>query len=154
MKKSSKILLGFATLWPFLYMVLFFVFVFASILFMPTSGSPESGPPMFFFVIFPLHLLTMLWIMGLTVFYMVNVFRNDRVDKDKKVLWAVVLFLGSMIAMPVYWYLYIWREATPGSFAAPGTLGSGDRPGWTHDVQATNRQQQYVPPSEPPNWRD
>lgn len=36
-------------------------------------------------------------IMGLTVFYMVNVFRNDRVEKDKKVLWAVVLFMGNMI---------------------------------------------------------
>ena len=43
----------------------------------------------------------MLWIMALTVFYMVNVFRNDRVDKDKKVLWAVVIFMGSIIAMPI-----------------------------------------------------
>lgn len=152
MKKSLKILLGLATLWPFLYMILFFVFVFSSILFMPAAGADRSEPPMFLFVIFPLHILTMLWIMGLTVFYMVNVFRNDRVEKDKKVLWAVVLFMGNMIAMPIYWYLYIWREATPGSFAPPA-LGSGTGPAWTHDAQASNRQQQYVPPSEPPNWR-
>ena len=71
MKKSLKILLGLATLWPFLYMILFFIFVFSSILFMPAAGSEQSGPPMFLFVIFPLHVLTMLWIMGLTIYYMV-----------------------------------------------------------------------------------
>jgi cytosine/uracil/thiamine/allantoin permease len=52
----------------------------------------------------------MLAVIALMVFYIVNVFRNDRVDKDKKALWAVVLFMGNMIAMPIYWYLYIWRE--------------------------------------------
>ena len=109
MKKSTKILLGLATLWPFVYMILFFIFVFSSILFMPSQPGEQSGPPFFFVVFIALHLLTMLWIMALTVFYMVNVFRNDRVDKDKKVLWAVVIFMGSIIAMPIYWYLYIWR---------------------------------------------
>ncbi|NLG84554.1 MAG: hypothetical protein GX493_08130 [Firmicutes bacterium] len=42
--------------------------------------------------------------------YIVNVFNTDLVDKDKKALWAVVLFFGNIIAMPIYWYLYIWRE--------------------------------------------
>ncbi len=26
----------------------------------------------------------------------------------------MVLFLGNIIAMPVYWSLYIWREPAPG----------------------------------------
>ena len=50
-----------------------------------------------------LHPSTMLIVMALMVFYIVNVFKNERVDKDQKVLWAVVLFMGNMIAMPVYW---------------------------------------------------
>ncbi len=29
-----------------------------------------------------------------------------------KALWAVVLFMGGPIAMLVYWYLYLWRDAT------------------------------------------
>lgn len=162
MKKSGKILLGLATLWPFVYMIFFFMFIFSMFLFIPTApppgsgsglgpGSGPSGPPMFFFVIFPLHLLTILWIIALTVFYMVNVFRNDRVNKDMKVLWAVVIFMGSMIAMPIYWYLYIWREETPGS-STPAALGSGAA--WTPGAQGTDRQQQYVPPPEAPNWRE
>jgi type II secretory pathway component PulM len=39
----------------------------------------------------------------------VDVFQSNRVSADKKALWAVVLFLGNIFAMPVYWYLYLWR---------------------------------------------
>ena len=153
MKKSTKILLGLLTLWPFLYMILFFLFVFSTILFMPGQGREESGPPLFFVVFIALHLFTMLWIMALTIFYMVNVFRNDRVDKDKKVLWAVVIFMGSLIAMPIYWYLYIWKEAPAGSLPSASSLGSGDTSGWANDARTSNREQ-YVPPTQPPNWRE
>ena len=115
MKKPIKVLLGLATLWPFFYLILFFVVIFSTIVFMPGPGGEAPGPPPLIALILPLHLLTMLAVMALMVFYIVNVFRNDRVDKDKKALWAVVLFMGNMIAMPIYWYLYIWREPTADS---------------------------------------
>lgn len=153
MKKSIKILLGLATLWPFLYMILFFVFVFSSIFFMRGPAGAEAGPPLFFVVFFALHLFTMLWIMALTIFYMVNVFKNDRVDKDKKVLWAVVIFMGNLIAMPIYWYLYIWKEAPAGSLPSQSLLGSADTSDWANDARGPNREL-YVPPTQPPNWRE
>lgn len=153
MKKSTKILLGLATLWPFVYMILFFVFIFSAFMFMPQSGSEESGPPMFFVIIVPLHLLTMLWVMGLTVFYMVNIFRNDQVDKDKKVLWAVVIFMANLIAMPIYWYLYIWKDAPAGNLPSPSSLETAGTSAWATDTSASNREQ-YVPPTQPPNWRE
>ena len=112
MTKAGKIALGAATVWPFLYVLIFFVAVFG-LTFAFSGRDPVSEgdrPPAWFFGIIALHFLTMLWVLGLMVFYMINVFRNERVEKDKKVLWAVVLFLGNMLAMPVYWYLYIWRE--------------------------------------------
>ena len=148
MKKSTKILLGLATLWPFLYMILFFLFIFSSILFMPGPGGGESGLPFFFVVFIALHLLTMLWIMGLTVFYIVNVFRNDRVDKDKKALWAVVIFMGNMISMPIYWYLYIWKEVPAGGLPSHPSPGSADTSDWANDARASNREQE-VPPTPP-----
>jgi len=152
MKESTKILLGLATLWPFLYMILFFIFVFSSIFFMPGPGREESGPPFFFVALVAVHLATMLWIMSLTVFYMVNVFRNERVDKDKKVLWAVVIFMGNMIAMPIYWYLYIWKDMPAGGLPSPPLLGNSDTSDWANAARTNNREQ-YVPPTEPPNWR-
>jgi hypothetical protein len=84
---------------------------------------------------------------------MVNVFRNDQVEKDKKVLWAVVIFMGNMIAMPIYWYLYIWKDVPPGSLPSHSSLGSAGTSAWANDASAANREQ-YVPPTQPPNWRE
>jgi hypothetical protein len=116
MSKWAKIALGLATLWPILYVFVFIAFVF-SMMFYFSSFEPgpadHQEPPVWFFAVFALHFLTIIWVFGLLAFYIVNVFRNDRVEKDKKVLWAVVLFFGNTLAMPVYWYLYIWREPAP-----------------------------------------
>ncbi|HEU0144746.1 MAG TPA: hypothetical protein VFQ47_08155 [Nitrososphaera sp.] len=157
MKKSTKILLAIATIWPFLYMIFFFVVIFSSFFFMPRNGSSEGGAfPALFMIIFPLHFLTMLLIMGLTVFYMVNVFRNDRVEKDKKVLWAVVLFMGNMIAMPIYWYLYIWREEKemPNISHDRKVLDNAEASSWVNDATSKECEKEYVPPTQPPNWRE
>lgn len=152
MSKTVKLLLGLATVWPVAYMFLFFVFIFSTIL---SGGGNPVNPPMEFVLVFVLHLFTMLVIAALTIFYIVNVFRNERVEKDKKVLWAVVLFLGSLIAMPVYWYLYIWKPAPEAPmFSNPGQLGSADTTAWTNDLRAqAPAEKEYVPPSRPPDWR-
>ena len=88
------------------------------------SDGHSSGPPFAFKVIFPLHLLTMLEIFVLLAIYVLYLFKTDRVRQDKKALWAVVLFLGNMMAMPVFWYLYIWKEPEQ-STPEPGA--DGDR---------------------------
>lgn len=113
MSKGKAIVLAIFTAWPFLYMFLFMGTAFA--LMMSGFGDEDhsSGPPAILLVIFALHFLTMLEIFVLLVIYIVHVFKTDRVPQDKKALWAVVLFLGNMIAMPVYWYLYIWKERRP-----------------------------------------
>ena len=147
MKKSTNLLLGAATVWPFIYMFLFFGAAFFSVFF----GRAE--PPGLWAVIIPLHLLTMLGIFALLAIYMVNVFRNDRVTKDMKVLWAVVIFMGGMIAMPVYWYLYIWRD-TPDPISWPSkrqALGPAAQQ-CTSETTA-GREAEYVPPTQPPDWR-
>jgi hypothetical protein len=112
MSKTVKILLGIATLWPIMYMFLFlafFLYMFTT--FAVAAHHPHAaGPPDMYFLIFPVHILTIFWIFALTAIYVVNIFKNDRVSKETKALWAVVIFLGNMLAMPVYWYLFIWRE--------------------------------------------
>lgn len=123
MKKTAKIILGIVTLWPVIYFILFFVFIFAEFFFMTSSGgAPQDELFNNFFILMAAHGFTMLLTIVLLIIYIANVFRNDRVLKDRKVLWAVVLFLGNMIAMPVYWYLYIWRKpAYIADDTTPGT---------------------------------
>lgn len=151
-KQLGKLLLGLATLWPFAYLILFFVVIFATELFMP--GSPQQpGPPPLIALILPLHLFTMLAVLALLVFYIVNVFKNNRVENDKKALWAIVLFMGNMIAMPIYWYLYIWKSAPVLSYPNPEQLVSGNSAISTNDVTVKKPENQFVP-REPPNWRE
>jgi hypothetical protein len=147
MKKSSKILLALATIWPFFYMILFMGVVVSSFF----MGGNEPG--FIWAVVIPLHILTMLSIMGLTIFYMVNVFRNDRVNKDMKVLWAVVIFMGSIIAMPIYWYLYIWRDAPSSSIGnEPIRVSSGWESG-SITQRCEAEQVSNMPLPRPPDWR-
>lgn len=154
MQKPTKVILGVATLWPIVYVFLFMALFFSAILFGPGPAESGSGthPLMALFV--GVHLLTMLLILALTVFYIVDIFRNERVEKDKKALWAVVIFLGNVIAMPIYWYLYIWKAANVASPPSPGQLYSVNAASWTNETNAPRTQEQYVPPSQPPNWRE
>src|SRR5947209_16991812 len=104
MSKPTKVILGIATLWPGAYLVFFFVSWFY-LLFRTLQESDGRGPPTGFFVtLFVLHGITILWIFALLAVYLTNIFKNQRVANDKKALWAVALFLGNVIAMPVYWY--------------------------------------------------
>ena len=148
MQKSTKTLLGIATFWPIAYMFLFFAFMFTMVL--SRGGAVETMFPL----IFLLHLLTMILIMALTVFYIVDIFKNNRVEKDKKALWAIVIFMGNAVAMPIYWYLYFWKEPAVTTTFAPGQLGSADTSAWTSQPRVSREEsEQYVPPREPPNWR-
>ena len=62
-----------------------------------------------------LQMFFMALILALMAFYIIHVVRTNRVPADKKALWAVVLFLGTLFAMPFYWYFYIWPSADEGS---------------------------------------
>jgi hypothetical protein len=108
MKKTLKILLGIVTIWPFLYMLIFFAFIIYMFMGMWRGGNIDEK---MFWSIFPVHILAMLITMGLLTYYIVNLYGSNRINKDTKIIWAIVLFMGNMIAMPVYWYLYIWRES-------------------------------------------
>jgi hypothetical protein len=155
MQKPVKLALGLVTLWPIFYVFLFIIFFFSAFLFGPGDAGSGAGVPPAMAVFLGLHLLTMLLVLALTVFYIVNVFRNDRVEKDKKALWAIVIFMGNAIGMPIYWYLYIWKDAALTSPAPPGQLHGADTASWTSNANATrDRQHEYVPPPQPPNWRE
>lgn len=110
MGRGKAIALGIATVWPIIYVLFFLCSVFGVMMSRAFDGRDSDGEPLLLSIIIPLHLLTMLLMMVLIAVYIVHLFKTDRVPQDKKSLWAVVLFLGNAIAMPIYWYLYIWRR--------------------------------------------
>ncbi len=125
MTKGQKITLAVFTAWPFLYMILFMCTIFGMMISGFAGGGHSSGPPTAMLIIFPLHFLTMVEIFALLVIYIMHVFKTDRVPQEQKALWAVVLFLGNMVAMPIYWYLYIWRKPKESKPEPVGGANSG-----------------------------
>jgi hypothetical protein len=81
------------------------------------------------------------------------VFRNDRVNKDMKVLWAVVLFMGSFIAMPIYWYLYIWRDVPSPLINESPLVSSGLGSQWIRQGRDAELVESDRPHTRPPDWR-
>ncbi len=86
--RGTTILLGIVSVWPIVYMGLFIAAMAYSFI---VAGPPD---PEGFGELFK---------------YIVHAYRTDLVPADKKVLWVVILFFGNFIAIPVYWYLYMWR---------------------------------------------
>ena len=122
LSKPVKILLAVFTVWPIVYMILFMLsFMFMGFM-MPMMGAvghagnshvSDTVMPVGFMLFFAVHMLTILGSMVLIAFYIVHLFKTERVPKDQKALWAVLLFLGWWMAGSVYWYMYIWREPKP-----------------------------------------
>jgi len=47
---------------------------------------------------------------GMLIFYIIHIYKSNRIAKNQRSLWVVLLIFGSLLVYPVYWYLYIWRE--------------------------------------------
>lgn len=111
MTRSRALTLAGLTLWPLAYMV-FFLGVIGWFITLDVTGHGGHGKqqvPLLIKLILPLHVLTMLDILALLVFYIRHLFRTELVAANMKAFWAVLLLLGNILAMPVYWYMYIWE---------------------------------------------
>ena len=92
-----KLVIGFITIIPLIYITLFFL--------------NFSYDIMDFDLMTKLHLSTMVLIVGLNIFYISNIHNSERIPNDKKTLWTVIILFGHIISMVIYWYLYIWTES-------------------------------------------
>ena len=152
MTRSNKILLGIATIWQPVYIFLFIAFIFSMMAFSAGQPDPSFGPffGAGFFVIFIVHFLTIMLGLGLTIYYIIHAIKNDSLESNMKAMWAVLFFIGGIIAEPIYWYLHIWKASEEP--VAPGLLGTANRPTWDFE-SGRARQGEYQPPAEPPDWR-
>jgi hypothetical protein len=102
----QKIGIGVLTVWPIAYMGLFFLFFFLS--FFARHAGPE--PMGSFAILFVLHCFTMLVIMGLMVFYIMHIVKATFAKPEMRIIWVILVIMVGLVAMPIYWYMYIWRE--------------------------------------------
>jgi hypothetical protein len=55
----------------------------------------------------------------ITIGFIVFALVSSAVPKGKRGLWAAVLFFGNFVAMPFFWFWYVWKTNAPSH--APGT---------------------------------
>lgn len=85
------------------------------------TGADEPGPPLRRLVSFS---QTAVCIRP----RIVHCFTTERVPRKQKTLWAVVRFLGSILAMQIYWYRYIrckTRDPTLGAVDSAKSASAG-----------------------------
>lgn len=137
--RGKKIALGLATLWPLLYIGLFFLFILTMAFGMSDPDSRAlvapaegGGPPTLFLAIVPAHLCTMVISVGLLFVYVLLVVKNPRLTDTMKIIWTMlILFLG-MIAMPAYYWLEVWKQRPTGADAggSPDAAPEGEGGGF------------------------
>jgi len=68
-------------------------------------------------LLFGAHFLTIILMMGLMPLYVILAVKDERHDQTMRIIWVVLMCMVGMFAMPIYWFLYVWRERGPGSGA-------------------------------------
>jgi len=124
MTKKKAITLGIFTILPVLYYAVFLIYMFNSTnklehIWLLLIYAFIYQLSIFFIFTLPIHLLIIIETIALLVFYIIDIFKNNYIEKYKKILWILaLLFFGIVIVIPIYWYINIWKpikELTPSS---------------------------------------
>jgi hypothetical protein len=121
--KPIKILVGIATFWYAIYLlltiagiVLFFGYVAVAL--MAGGESVEHLPRLFKEVVLlewmlPIHLCSLALEVGLLIFYLIHTIKNSKASDAMRIALGLGHLFLPFVAMPIYYYLYIWRETPP-----------------------------------------
>ena len=75
--------------------------------------SPPQVPmylPIGFAALFGVHMLSVWLMLGLLPVYIILAVRRPQFDQTTRIVWIVLICLMGTYVMPVYWYLYVWRN--------------------------------------------
>ncbi len=117
--RTKKVILGIATFWPIFYAGTALLFFLWSLFFfvMMSGGWDAPRPPVsdltkqLFYLLYIFLYPTIILIFVLLFIYIKNVYKNEKVSQDERVMWVLILIFLGLISMPVYWYRYICNES-------------------------------------------
>ncbi|MCB8980930.1 MAG: hypothetical protein H6657_26285 [Ardenticatenaceae bacterium] len=55
----------------------------------------------------------LIWFVALLIFYLVYLYKTEHVPAKERPFWAAALILGNIVAMPIFWYRYMWQTIEP-----------------------------------------
>jgi hypothetical protein len=121
--KPVKYLLGFATFWYTIYLLLtiigilgFFGYVFISLI---QGGESVSDLQLLLRgalsleAMLPIHLCSLVLEVSLLIFYLIHTIKNTKASDAMRIALGLGHLFLPFVAMPIYYYLYVWREKPP-----------------------------------------
>lgn len=102
MKSVIRFLLGMFTIYPLGYMLLGVTFILRIL-------RERQVNEQYLDKIFTVHLVTMGIVTILMIFYLIHLYQNNRLVGNSKMGWTLAFIFGSFVAMPIYWWRYIYR---------------------------------------------
>ena len=111
LSKPMKLLVGAGTFLPMFFIIVVSIFFVAIIASADHWGKePPSELWIFFAVVIPLYFVVLITFIGLMVFYVFHIVKNITLSEGYKIMWLLLLFFVSFIAIPVYWIICVWPE--------------------------------------------
>lgn len=118
LNKFWKTIIGLGTawvvIWPFLMFLGWMIFIAIAIATSEnTTLSDDVIIPTVFFPLLFMIICSSFIQLGLTIFYLVHVILNKTANDALRVIFGILIFLFSFIAMPIYYFIYILPENPP-----------------------------------------
>ncbi len=143
LSKPVKIIIGLLTalvvISPFLYMGIWFFFVFG----LATVANPAQVNPNIYPILFPVFFIPFFLIMctgflqlGLQAFYIVHIILNKSGGDVIRAVLGIGLFILAIIAMPVYYFIFILPDHPP-HWALAASPGQPVGPALTNNPPST-----------------
>lgn len=108
--RGKSLILAVFSVWPFGVILI-------GLFFEVTGMFPKISEelPAAFVLFYGLLLLTPIVVLALIGIYLVYLFTRPDLPLEWKLVWALVLILGNIFAMPLFWVLQVWkpRHLTP-----------------------------------------
>ena len=121
--KPVKYLLGFATFWYTIYLLLTIIvillfFGYMVVALMQGGEAVSDLQPLLrralsLEAMLPIHLCSLVLELGLLIFYLVHTIKNTAASDAMRIALGLGHLFLPFVAMPIYYYLYIWREKPP-----------------------------------------
>jgi hypothetical protein len=107
----QKIILGILTFLPFVLFPIFFWQLFQTIGATVFLGQRESDSEEIAILSFIVPImLSAVGALALTIFYIVHVVLNKKLEGSEQVLWILLFIFFGIFAFPAYWIIRIWNN--------------------------------------------
>ncbi len=94
--RLTKVLILVASVLPIIFILTAVISFF--------NGLPYS-------IFYAFGVLYWVFLVGLIIFYVIDVFHNRNVARNQRPVWTISLILGNLAVFPFYWYIYIWNKS-------------------------------------------